>query len=131
MATINIKTFTETARKRAKAQSIGYCARHIRMALEAAGGVVNPRPVSAKDYGRVMTDNDFNLVCEVINDGYKAKNGDVIVWGANSSTIHGHIQVYVQGFGWVSDFKQATIFPNSRKQELWLNGGYTIYRYNE
>lgn len=129
MAKINLNVFTETAKDLVKPKSTGYCARHIRIALEKAGGIIEPRPVSAKDYGRVMTDNDFNLVCEIINDGYKAKNGDVIVWGANTATKHGHIQVYVQGYGWVSDFKQATIFPNSSKQDLWLSGGYTIYRY--
>lgn len=127
---MDIEKFTETARKQAKAQSTGYCARFIRQALEAAGGVVNPRPVSAKDYGTVLTDNDFNIVNEFINDGYKPRNGDVVVWYENKSTIHGHIQVFVAGCGWVSDFKQSTIFPNSKHRELWLSGGYTIYRYN-
>lgn len=126
---MDIKKFTDFAKKNVQPSSLGLCAKYVRIALEAAGGVVKPRPNSAKDYGVIMTNNDFNLVNEVIGDGYNPKNGDVIIWGANSSTIHGHIQVYVAGFGWCSDFKQRTIYPNSSKPDLWLSGGYTIYRY--
>lgn len=126
---MDLKKFTETAKKQVKPKSIGYCARYIRIALESAGGVVYPRPISAKDYGYVLISNDFIVVDKFINNGYNPINGDVIVWNANVSTKHGHIQVYVDGFGWVSDFKQLTIFPNSSKQKLWLSGGYTIYRY--
>ncbi len=126
---MDIKKFTEFAKKKAQPQSTGYCAKYVRQALEYAGAIVRNRPASAKDYGRVLTDNNFNVFEGVIGDGYKPINGDVIVWYENKSTIHGHIQVFVEGFGWVSDFKQNTIFPNFSKSNIWLSGGYTIYRY--
>lgn len=125
---MDIKKFTETAKKQVEPKSIGMCARYVRQALESAGGVVRPRPLSAKYYGDVLLKNNFEIINEKI-DNYKALNGDVILWFDNSLTKHGHIQIFVEGFGWVSDFKQNTIYPNFSKASIWLAGGYQIYRY--
>lgn len=125
---MDLEKFTKKVVAILKPKSTGYCARHIRIGLEYAGAVVNPRPTSAKDYGNVLLKNGFKETNLTIDD-YKAINGDVVVWNANIITKHGHIQVYVNGSGWLSDFRQLTIYPNYSRGDLWLAGGYKIYRY--
>ena len=127
---MDLEKFTQKVKQILKTKSTGYCARHIRIGLEYAGGVVNPRPKSAKDYGNVLLKNGFKEINLTIAD-YKAINGDVVVWNAHDTSAHGHIQVYVGGLGWLSDFKQNSIFPNQKFANNWLAGGYKIYRYEK
>lgn len=47
---------------------------YVRLAVEAAGGKVNPRPGSAYQYVRVMQENEFR---EVDKEGYKPQIGDI------------------------------------------------------
>ena len=126
---INIEIFVREVYRNAREKSTGFCARYIRLALEKAGGVVSPRPKSAKDYGRVLIENNFHPLSNTTIEDYRARHADIIVWNENVSTKHGHIQVFIEGAGWVSDFKQKTIYPNSIRPQLWLSGGYKIYRY--
>ena len=125
---MDLEKFTKKVVAILEPKSTGYCARHIRIGLEYAGAVVIPRPASAKDYGKVLLKNGFAVLPNKIDD-YKAESGDVVVWNAHNTSKHGHIQVYAEGWGWLSDFKQNSILPNQKHANLWLSGGYTIYRY--
>ncbi len=111
----------------AKEKSQGRCARYVREALQAGGGVISPPyPLSAKDYGPRLIHMGFAMVS---SQDYTPRKGDVVVFQAPSTSPHGHIQMY-NGRIWVSDFFQSTqqdIYPGHQYRKDRVN--YEIFRY--
>lgn len=121
---------------------LGYCARGVRTALEAAG-----YDVKAKDgsnlgsawmyhFKGALKNAGFTLLGDPKNGTPTGKGGfqlgDVIVWDkyrtfGGGGKEHGHIQIYTKG-GWVSDGRQNTIYPNSSKGPLFENVKAFLYR---
>ena len=127
---MDVEKLTKTISKTAKAKSIGYCARNVRQAIEASDGRITKPPMHAKDYGPSLEENGYTALTGLTIGEYTATNGDIIVWQNNNASKSGHIQVYVaEDDAWYSDFKQYSIFPNFKFSNIWINGGYTIYRH--
>jgi len=119
--------FTKRLIAMKKEKSFGFAARHVRMALEKSGIEFGIYPPSAYMYEGLLEDNGFIKV-NVKLSAYTPKLADIIVWNVNQSTRHGYIQAYTE-IGWVSDFKQETIYPNEKQKEFWLSGGCSIFRH--
>ena len=100
--------------------------RHVRLALEASGLSIAVYPPSAYLYKTLLPLYKFKDITKKIKD-YKPEVADIVVWNKNEITRHGHIQGYTS-VGWVSDFLQKTIYPNSKHPIVWTNGGYSIFR---
>lgn len=93
------------ATKHAKKQSIGYCAKYVANALEAAGLKFQRQP-SAYMYHRngILSKAGFGLVSKGMQ-GYTPEIGDVCVVDRFNKHVHGHICIW-NGKNWVSDFVQ-------------------------
>jgi hypothetical protein len=99
----------------------GSCAKHVRMAMEAAGMSTAGRPRSAKDYGQFLENSGF---AEVSSQGYIARAGDIIVMSATSRSKDGHVEGF-DGKNWISDFIQDDMWPG----RSWISEAkYKIYR---
>ena len=85
----------------------GICAKHVRIALEAAGVNSAGHPVSAKDYGPFLKTVGFAVVTQT---PYVPLLGDIAVIQGTSQSVHGHIAGY-DGTRWVSDFVQRDLYP--------------------
>ena len=85
----------------------GICAKHVRIALEAAGVNSAGHPVSAKDYGPFLKTVGFAVVTET---PYVPQTADIAVIQGTSKSVHGHIAGY-DGTHWVSDFVQKELYP--------------------
>jgi hypothetical protein len=85
----------------------GICAKHVRIALEAAGVNSAGHPVSAKHYGPFLKKVGFAVVTET---PYVPQIGDIGVIQGTSKSVHGHIAGY-DGTRWVSDFVQKELYP--------------------
>src|SRR3954464_15357338 len=89
-------------RSNAQPNSIGRCARFVRLALAAGGVKIDPPPRVAKEYGPLLRKFKFT---EVPEEDYEPKAGDIVVIqpcvGGNPA---GHIAMY-SGTEWISDFK--------------------------
>lgn len=121
--------FERVLANNAKPKSTGYCARHVRLALEASGLEIATYPPSAYLYVTLLPLYGFKKVKKKIKD-YKPQIADIVVWDKNEITRHGHIQGYTN-VGWISDFLQKTIYPNSNYPNVWIKGGYSIFRRDE
>lgn len=108
---------------------LGYCARGVRTALEAAGYNVktkdgsNLRSAWMYHFKGALKNAGFTLLGDPKNGTPSGKGGfqlgDVIVWDkyrtfGEGGKENGHIQIYTKG-GWVSDGRQNTIYPNSAR----------------
>jgi hypothetical protein len=99
----------------------GICAKHVRLAMEAAGMSTAGRPGSAKDYGPFLENSGF---AEVSTQGYLPRAGDIIVMSATSRSKDGHVEGY-DGKKWISDFVQDDMWPG----RSWISEAkYKIYR---
>ena len=85
----------------------GICAKHVRIALEAAGVNSAGHPVSAKAYGPFLQKVGFAVVTAT---PYIPQLGDIGVIQGTSKSVHGHIAGY-DGTRWVSDFVQKELYP--------------------
>lgn len=117
----NKAIFAQTLIANSTAKSRGLCAMYVRLAFEAAGGKVNPRPGSAYQYVKVMQDNGFR---EVDKDGYTPQIGDIYIIDRFGSHVHGHISGY-NGSQWISDFRQNGI--NIYRGQPTIS--YRVFRY--
>ena len=110
--------------KNAHAKSTGYCAKYVRLAINA-GGIATPNnPVSAKNYNGYLEQFGFKQI-----DTSSYKKGDIAVIEAFTGAKkhpHGHIQMW-NSSQWVSDFKQRTFYPGSDYRNS--KPGFVIYRY--
>ncbi len=124
----NIDKAVNALDNNALSSSSGYCAKYVRIAMEAGGLNTTGRPGSAKDYNNSFLDNlGFS---KVSNDNYTPQKGDVVVMesfqGAKKNHPHGHIEMY-DGKQWVSDFKQKDFWPGSDYRNK--KPDYTIHRW--
>ena len=85
----------------------GRCAKHVRLALEAAGVNSAGHPVSAKDYGPFLRNRGFATVSHA---GYVPQLGDIVVIQHTSRSADGHIEGF-DGTQWISDFVQREFWP--------------------
>ena len=91
----------------ANAKPTGWCARHVRMALNRGGlglphGMMAP---SAKYYLNILPRNGW----EEISQSQAGQPCDVIVIDAHKGHPHGHIAMCVGNGRWISDFAQRTV----------------------
>ncbi|HEY8289874.1 MAG TPA: hypothetical protein VIG49_11435 [Acetobacteraceae bacterium] len=85
----------------------GACARHVRLALAAAGVRPLHWPVAAKDWGPTLSAAGFRTVSTA---GYHPKLADIAVMQTTSESRYGHIEGY-NGSHWISDFVQRDFWP--------------------
>lgn len=108
----------------AEPNSIGRCARYVRMAINAGGVATPSNPVSAKDYKGYLETLGFK---QVSTTSYE--KGDIAVFesfqGKSKFHEHGHIQMW-NGTQWVSDFKQRDFWAGSDYRTY--KPGHVIYR---
>lgn len=99
----NVDKFVSTLSSNAGSSSSGKCARHVRLALNAAG-VEGTAGVSAYMYKDWLPSKGFHE----ISTSTTPQAGDIIVnaSGYNGKNVHGHVQGYT-GSQWISDFKQS------------------------
>jgi hypothetical protein len=94
----------------------GYCAKHVRLAIEHGLSLNKDAMVgeagSAKDFGPVLIKRGFKKMPQ----GTTVVLGDVIIFGANKHSKHGHIQMLTKN-GWVSDFKQKDVYGGQIRRE--------------
>ena len=98
----NIDKFVQTLQSNAKPSTLGKCAKHVRLALEAGGADTTNHPISASDYAPILIKNNFY---EVNSPDYTPKKGDIYIIERFGTHTHGHIAGY-DGSQWISDFKQ-------------------------
>lgn len=101
-----------------KGGSSGYCARYVRIALQAAGYKFTPQPsayqyetngtLSSMGFGQIATSTPVQV-------------GDVIVIRRTAPHPHGHICIW-DGKNWISDFVQSGWNPYRGPQQ------YTLWR---
>jgi hypothetical protein len=107
----NISTAVTALDKNAQPNSIGHCARYVRLAIEAGGLSTEGRPGSATNYDVFLPKLGFSTIDST---NYAPEKGDIVVLKAFQGKIknheHGHIQMY-DGVQWVSDFKQRDFWP--------------------
>lgn len=101
----------------------GICAKHVRMALEAAGLDMRHRPVHARDYGRALELRGF---LTVTGEPYEPLVGDIAVIQAARAGESGHIQGF-DGQNWISDFVQREFWPGAKYRHS--KPAFLIYRY--
>lgn len=98
------------ARKHAKTESSGYCARYVANALEYAGIKFQRQPSAYMYHSNgILKKAGFGLVSTSMS-GYNPQPGDVCVIGRFNNHKHGHICIY-DGRNWISDFVQRTPSP--------------------
>ncbi len=85
----------------------GVCAKHVRLALQAAGVNTTGNPVSARNYGPFLRKLGFSVVPPA---GYVPQPGDIAVIQGTSKSKAGHIEGF-DGTNWVSDFIQKEFWP--------------------
>lgn len=107
----------KAARSKALTNSIGYCARYVRIALQTAGYKFTPMPsayqyaqgtLSSAGFGQISTSTPYQV-------------GDIIVIAKSRKHVHGHICIW-DGKNWISDFIQRKWNPYSTPQS------YTLWR---
>lgn len=100
------------ARKHAKTESSGYCARFVANALEYAGIKFQRQPSAYMYHSNgILKKAGFGLVSTSLS-GYNPQPGDVCVVGRFNNHKHGHICIY-DGRNWISDFIQRNPSPYS------------------
>jgi hypothetical protein len=123
----NVEIAIKTLNKNALLKSSGYCAKYVRLSLEAGGIKTNNRPGSAKDYDSFLKKKGFYAIN---SRNYIPLRGDIVVMeafmGAKKNHPHGHIQMY-NGTQWVSDFRQKAFWPGSDYRNY--KPDYTILRW--
>ena len=102
-----------------KPKSVGYCAKHVRLALKAGGINDTGHPAAATDYIKFLPKRGFAR----IPDGSSLQPGDICVQLAGGTHRYGHICMYT-GKSWVSDFvqKRMIVYNNG-------NWPYVLFRY--
>ena len=117
----DIDEAVNTLNLNARDNSVGRCARYVRMALESGGIDTTGRPVSAKDYSPHLARWGFQ---EITTTDYLA--GDIVVMQGHRNSTHGHIQMY-NGTQWVSDFRQSGFWPGAGYRDH--RPSYRVFRW--
>lgn len=109
----DVERAVKTLNRNARGKSTGYCAKYVRLALEAGGLKMLNHPSSASDYDKYLPSLGFQKLEK--DEHYVPKKGDIVVTKAfkgNKNHPYGHISMY-NGEQWVSDFKQKDIWAGS------------------
>lgn len=123
---IDVKELSLTLRKNAKAHSLGRCAHHVRLALEAGGAKTSGHPAHAKDWGGVLLRNGYQKIGVISLQSYSARAGDIaVIQPYTGGSISGHIQVW-DGQHWISDFVQRDFWPGQGYRRA--KPSFAIYR---
>lgn len=115
---LDTEKFSQHLRKNAQKQSIGKCARYVRLALQAGGMAVQNQPLHAKDYGPVLRRMGFSEIKVENPATYKFLKGDIVIIQPYSEGKSGHIAAF-DGRVWISDFVQ---------RDFWSGAGYRKHR---
>ena len=99
-----------------------YCARAVRLALEAGGVALEPTR-HAWQYGESLIKAGF-IALDPTPDTFE--KGDVVVIEKFSGSASGHMAIY-DGKNWVSDFVQSGIYPGAAYRSK--KPRYKIYRF--
>jgi RHS repeat-associated protein len=128
---VDLNKFVSWLDQHANTHPTEWCARYIRLGLQAGGGNTQGSPVPAKDWGPFLTKNlGFSSLPK--GPAYSPQLGDITVFQpANGSNPNGHIEAW-DGTQWVSDYKQGSPLPNGTHfyPNLSKYGPqpYTVYR---
>ena len=93
----------------------GWCARHVRCAMEAGGMSTNGRPNWAWKYVDYLPQKGFEHIYDLKrgDTSFTPRTGDIACYQQNNNPkVAGHICMYVGGNinKWVSDFIQNSVF---------------------
>lgn len=124
--TYNLNNAISHLSSNANGSSTGYCARYVRLALEAGGMSTGDRPNSACGYDTWLQSKGFRVVN--VTGTYTPQPGDIVVFEAIDGHPHGHIAMY-SGQQWISDFVQRDMYGGSAYRNN-PNAVYTILRRN-
>ncbi|WP_152494783.1 N-acetylglucosaminidase [Dickeya dadantii] len=136
--TWNPATTISSLQRKAKKESIGYCARAVVDAIQAGGTKIERAP-AAKDLGSKLIAAGFTAVFSMPRpsreyDRSKLLPGDVVILegfkqdikaGIKKDHPFGHAAMY-DGRKWISDFTQSGFYPGPDYRVALP--GYTIYR---
>ncbi|WP_407321509.1 pesticin C-terminus-like muramidase [Dickeya ananatis] len=136
--TWNPATTISSLQRKAKKESIGYCARAVVDAIQAGGTKIERAP-AAKDLGSKLIAAGFTAVFSMPRpskeyDRSKLLPGDIVILegfkqdikaGIKKDHPFGHAAMY-DGSKWISDFNQPGFYPGSDYRAA--RPGYTIYR---
>ncbi|QYM90703.1 hypothetical protein FGI21_01905 [Dickeya zeae] len=136
--TWNPATTISSLQRKAKKESIGYCARAVVDAIQAGGTKIERAP-AAKDLGSKLIAAGFTAVFSMPRpsreyDRSKLLPGDVVILegfkqdikaGIKKDHPFGHAAMY-DGSKWISDFTQSGFYPGPDYRVALP--GYTIYR---
>lgn len=122
----NIRAALQYGVSHANKQSLGQCAKYVRMMLNAGGINTSGNPVAAKDYTAFLPSKGFKHIATLngVNEQaswtqQNAVAGDIAVMSQGS---YGHICMYT-GVYWISDFVQTKMWPYTG------NGTCHIFRF--
>ena len=119
-----IETLNNNAYPKYIKKKCGWCAKSIRLALEAGGIDTQIHPRSAKNYGPYLLKWGFEPISST---GYTPVAGDIRVFQPYvGGSIYGHINMY-NGSKWVSDFVENGFWPGPGYQKN--QPEYKIYRW--
>jgi hypothetical protein len=125
----NIGNAVSALRENAEAGSVGKCAHYTADAIEAGGVALGPRPISAKDFGPILSMAGF---AELLSGPQQFKAGDVAVVQPCAGHPHGHMAMF-DGSGWYSDFRQNSFScppdPYPGKDYRLASPPYKVYRH--
>lgn len=114
---LDTEKFAKHLRKNAGARSKRQCARYVRLALQAGGGLIRDQPADAKDYGPTLRRMGFSELKVEDPEKFKFMKGDIVVIqpyiGGNPS---GHIAAF-DGRVWISDFIQRDFWSGPTYRE--------------
>lgn len=115
---LDTEKFAKHLQDKAEANSLGKCARHVRLALQAGGIRLSTFPGHAKDYGPILRRVGFSEIKVENPATYKFMKGDIVVIQPYPKGKYGHIAGY-DGKQWISDFKQRDFWsgPHYRKHK--------------
>ena len=122
----NIRAALQYGVSHVNQQSLGKCAKYVRMMLNAGGINTAGNPVAAKDYTMFLPSKGFKHITTL--NGVNEQNdwtqrdaiaGDIAVMSKGS---YGHICMYT-GKYWISDFVQTKMWPYTG------NGICNIFRF--
>lgn len=112
-------------------KSTGWCAKYVRVAIEAGGILTIGRPSYGGAYGAYLPTIGFGHLChlsngrdDVFTENY-AQPGDIVVILPFKGHKYGHIAMY-NGEQWISDFKQKHLWCYNNSQN---GGACDIFRF--
>ncbi len=123
----DIDKAVDVLRERVGPKSRGYCARYVRIAVNAGGLVLKKYPVSAREYDPYLETQGFSKISPTPLPTYTPTKGDIAVFQPYpGGRPEGHIAMY-DGNHWMSDYRQQGFWPGSGYERY--KPPYAIFRY--